>query len=442
MLAERRGDSENTCVNDKSIKWAIVCLFVFLYVPFLYQQGYKRAYENPGDFPTLYWGAKLAYVERRSPYVEGAFAEAETQVKRRVFPYLYPPQSLLAFYPFTLVSYDAAKVWLLIISHVCVLVFIYLFFFRIAPFDPPPPVRGLTAALMIVYILSFNPIVDNFAWGQINLIVLALLCLAWLAFKKRGRALSIAAPLSLAILLKTYPILLLPLLVIKKRFHAAAAVLALLCVYTLVAWLVLPRSLWGDWLTNVLPSGGYGQKPFDLFLPVEPWNHSINGFFVFLQDRCPELLGISTGLITRPLSYLLAASVAAVTVGLSYFSTRRGLGEKSFDIEVSLFLLMIFLVAPLSWEHHLVFVLPSALFAIYFLLLGGAGRAAVLFVIASLFIIAWDFPRDEMYRFNGILALTNAIKFFAVFGLWVFVAKKLWERLRDGSAVNRAASGA
>jgi alpha-1,2-mannosyltransferase len=420
----------------------IVCLFIFIYAPFLYQQGYKRAFENPGDFPTLYWGPKLAFVEHRSPYVGGAFTEAEAEVNRHVFPYLYPPPSLLAFYPLSLVSYDAAKVCLISINHVCFLVIIYLLFFRIAPFGPPLTWSGLTAALMTVYVLTYYPVIDNFAWGQINLIVLALLCFAWLAFKKGGHALSIAVPLSLAILLKTYPVLLLPLLVVKKRFHAAAVVVALLCVYAFVAWNVLPRGLWGDWVINVMPTGGYGQRPFNLFLPVEPWNHSINGFFLFLQDRYPVLAGFSTGLITKPLSYLLAASVAAITVGLSYFSTRRGSGEKVLDIEVSLFLLMIFLVAPLSWEHHLVYVLPAALFAIYFLLAGDTRRTTALLVIASLFVIAWDFPRDDMFLFTGLWALTNAIKFFAVFALWVFVAAKLWDRLRDSPAVSPATGAA
>lgn len=429
-------------MNDKSIKRIIVCLFIFIYVPFLYQQGYRRAFENPGDFPTLYWGARLAYVEHRSPYVDGVFVEAEQQVNRRVFPYLYPPQSLLVFYPFSLISYDAAKVWLISINHVCILIFIYLFFFRIAPFDIPPPWRGLSAVLMLVYVLNYNPVIDNFAWGQINLIVLALLCFAWLAFKRGGHALSIAVPLSLAVLLKTYPILLLILLVIKKRFAAAALVVLLMGLYTLVAWNVLPRGLWGDWLTNVAPTGGYGQRPFNLFLPVEPWNHSINGFFLFIQDRRPELLGISTALITKPLTYLLAGSVAAITVGLSYLSTRRDSGKSTFDIEVSLFLLMIFLIAPLSWEHHFVYVLPAALFAIYFLLFGQTRRAVVPLVVASLFVIAWDFPRDEMYALGGVLALSNAIKFCAAFALWVFIAKKLWDRLQDGTVAGSLAGDA
>jgi alpha-1,2-mannosyltransferase len=417
-------------VNEKSIKPALACLFVLLYVPFLYQYGYRWAFANPGDFPTIYRATKLVFDEGGSPYTHDALKSFEAEVNRRVFPYLYPPPSLLAFYPFSLFSYNVAKVLLLVVSHVCFLAVLYLIFVRIRPFGGEA--TWLEAALMSVYVLTFNPVIDNFAWGQINLIVLALICLAWLAFKRGRHALLIALPLSLAVLLKTYPILLLPLLVIRKRFAAAAAVVALLGLYSLAAWLVLPRGLWADWSLNVAPTGGYGQRPFDLFLPVEPWNHSINGFFTFIYDRRPEFLGTQMRYITGPLSYLLSASVAAATAGLSFLSALKKTGERTLDVEVALFLLMIFLIAPLSWEHHLVYALPAALLAVHFLLRGGTGRGAAIGVVASLLVIAWDIPRDEMYLINGPLTILNAVKFFAAFALWCFVAWKLWGEVRGG----------
>jgi hypothetical protein len=240
-------------------------------------------------------------------------------------------------------------------------------------------------------------------------------------------------PLSLAILLKTYPVLLLPLLVVRKRYAAAGAVVGLLALYALAAWLVLPQQLWGDWVRNVLPTGGYGLRPFNLFLPVEPWNHSINGFLLFVDDRTHTLFGMPTRWLTRPLTYLLAGAVAAATVGLSFLSARRGRAGKTLDLEVALFLLMMFLVAPLSWEHHLVYALPAALFAIDFLLRGRVGAPAAAAVVAALFVLAWDFPRDEMFWIKGPLSFVNAVKFFAAFGLWVFLAWRAWEDLRAGA---------
>jgi hypothetical protein len=415
------------------MKWAVACLFVLMYGPWVWQHGYLQSQRGVGDFPSIYWGSRLAFVEHRSPYVEGAFSEAAAALDRRVFPYLYPPSSLLAFYPFSLVEYDTAKLILLVTSHACFLGFLYLFFFKIKAVEPGGDSRWLLAASLVAYVLNFYPVADNFVWGQINLPILLLVCVAWLALKRGWNAFAVAVPLSLAILLKTYPILLLPLLVFRKRYGAAALVVALVAAYGLVSWLVLPRGLWHDWATNVAPTGGYGQQPFQLFFPVEPWNHSINGFGCFVQDRIKTVFGVPSRYFTTPLTYLLCAFVGLSTVGLSLLSALRRTGAKTFDLEVATYLQMMFLVAPLSWEHHIVYVLPSALLAIDMLFKDGARRRVLVAVLASLFVMAWDFPRDDMFYFSGILAATNTIKFFAVFIVWAFCAWRLREAVRAGA---------
>src|SRR4051794_25286702 len=125
------------------MKWAVACLFVLLYVPWLWQHGYLQSLRGVGDFPSIYWGARLAFVEHRSPFVMGAFDGVQAMLNQRVFPYLYPPSSLLAFYPFSLVTYDAAKLILLLVSHACFLGFLYLFFFRIKAVESDAPSRWL-----------------------------------------------------------------------------------------------------------------------------------------------------------------------------------------------------------------------------------------------------------------------------------------------------------
>jgi len=415
------------------LKWAVACLFVLLYVPWVWQHGYLQSLRGVGDFPSIYYGARLAFVERRSPYVEGVFQPVEAALNQRVFPYLYPPSSLLAFYPFSLVEYDTAKVILLATSHACFLLFLYVFFFKIKAVEPEGNSRWLLAALLVAYVLNFYPVVDNFVWGQINLPILLLVCVSWLALKRGWNAFAVAVPLSLAVLLKTYPIVLLPLLVFRKRYGAAALVVALVVAYGLVSWLLIPRGLWHDWATNVAPTGGYGERPFQLFFPVEPWNHSVNGFGCFVQDRIKTVFGVPSKRLTTPFTYLLCAFVGLVTVGLSLLSARKGTGEKTFDLEVATYLQMMFLVAPLSWEHHIVYVLPSALLALEMLFRGGARRRVLAPVLASLFVLAWDFPRDEMFLLSGVLALSNPIKFFAVLVMWAFCAWRLRDAVRAGA---------
>src|ERR1700749_1047304 len=188
------------------MKWAVACLFVLMYGPWVWQHGYLQSLRGVGDSPTIYWGARLAFVEQRSPYAEGAFSEAAAALDQRVFPDLYPPSSLLAFYPFSLVEDDTAKVMLLVTSPACFLLFLYVFLFKIKAIEPEGNTRWLVAALLAAYVLNFYPVVDNFVWGQINLPILLLVCVAWLALKRGWNAFAVAVPLSLAILLKTYPI--------------------------------------------------------------------------------------------------------------------------------------------------------------------------------------------------------------------------------------------
>lgn len=411
----------------------MACLFVLLYVPWLWQHAYLQSLRGVGDFPSIYYGARLAFVEHRSPYVEGVFQPVEAALNQRVFPYLYPPSSLLAFYPFTLVEYDAAKAILLVTSHACFLLFLYLFFIKIKAIEPEGNSRWLLAALLVAYLLNFYPVVDNFVWGQINLPILLLVCVAWLALKRGWNAFAVAVPLSLAVLLKTYPIVLVPLLVFRKRYGAAALVVALVVAYGLVSWLVIPQGLWRDWATNVAPTGGYGQRPLGLFFPVEPWNHSINGFGCFVQDRIKTVFGVPSKNMTTPLTYLLCALVGLVTVGLSLLSALRKTGAKTLDFEVATYLQMMFLVAPLSWEHHIVYVLPSALLAAEMLFRDGARPLVLAPVLASLFVLAWDFPRDDMFFLSGVLALSNGIKFYAVLALWAFCAWRLRDAVRANS---------
>jgi len=96
--------------------------------------------------------------------------------------------------------------------------------------------------------------------------------------------------------------------------------------------------------------------------------------------------------------------------------------------------LMMFLVAPLSWEHHLVYALPAALFAIHFLLKGTTRPLAAVGALAALFILAWELPRDDLFPLQGVLGLSNALKFFAALGLWMFMAKRMWDGLRENSS--------
>ncbi len=409
-------------MSKRPTKQIVVWLFIFIYSAFVYQHGVKQLLEPNIDFPAFYWGAKLAFVEHRSPYTVDAFAEAKVQIEQHIFPYLYPPQSLLVFYPLTFFRYGVAKAVMLIINHACILLFMYLFFFKITEINIEEKFYEFTIPLFIVYTLGFYPVVANLIHGQINQIVLLLLCLTWYAMKKQAGSWLIALPLSMAILMKTYPALFILLLIINKRYRAVLWVCALLLAYSIVAYLVLPHAVWTDWVTNVLPTGGYGQVPFNLFSPAEMRNHSINGFIsrIFLKNEFSEALWPNPAL-ARTLPYLLSFCVVAISIGVCYLASRSGHDAgRLIDLEFSVFLLLMIMVGPLSWESHLVFVLPPALIAISCLLARRRSYFLQLMVVLSLFVIAWDIPITYPALRKGVLTLAIAAKFYAVVVLWIY----------------------
>lgn len=413
----------------------VLWLAAFLYVPFLAHFVWYFRKLRIVDLPSFFWAAKLAFEQGVSPYDPQAFQEAVALAGQRVHPYLYPPPSLLVFYPLSLLSFDAARVLVLVGNHVMFLLLGYLLLWRVARLD-----RGGAASLafFVAYLLLCEPVTLTIVLGQVNLLVLVLLLVLWLALREDAHPLLVGLPLSLAILVKAYPALFLLPLLAQRKYRAVAATLGLLALHLLVAGLVIPAPAWRDWLTSVLPTGGYGRVPLGLFSPAAAWNQSLNGFTsrLFLENEFSEAL-LPSEAAARSVPYLLAAALLGATLWTSWRIARRADAGRFLDLELSLWLVAMFAVAPLSWEHHLVFVLPAGVLALHFLIGGetrprwglGAGLAA--------FLIAWAPPLDAAVFKRGLLTLVISGELYAVLVLWVH----LWSRARRALAGQALAVG-
>lgn len=403
-------------------------LTAFLYVPFLVHFIWYFRKLRIVDLPSFFWAAKLAFERGVSPYDPQAFQEAAALVGQRVHPYLYPPPSLLVFYPLSLVSFDAAKVLVLVVNHALLLLLGYLLLWSVARLDR----RGAaTLAFFVAYLLLDEPVRLTIVHGQVNLLVLVLLLLFWLALREDARPLLIGLPLSLAILVKAYPALFLLPLLAQRKYRAVAATLGLLAVPVAVAGFVVPLPAWRDWLTNVLPTGGYGRVPLGLFSPAAAWNQSLNGFTarLFLENEFSEAL-LPSEAAARSVPYLLAAALVAATFWMSGRVAGRADARRFLDLELSLWLVVMFAVAPLSWEHHLVFVLPAGVLALHLLIEEETRpRWAIVAGLAAL-LVAWAPPLDAAVFKHGLLTLVISGELYAALVLWAF----LWSRARHALA--------
>ncbi len=384
---------------DNRNRLALGLIFLFLYVPFLVDNGVRAAHEQAVDLPSFYYASDAAFNHQASPYRPAAWQRLQGQLGQHVFPYLYPPPSLLFFLPLSWFSYHGVKVAALVVNHLSMLALLYLLLFRIftvvRPGAPPAPDRpgsGLVGwvalPLLLLYVLQFHPVAVTMDHGQINLAVLVLLSLFWVALRERRPGALTALPLAGAILLKTYPVLFLPLLLIRRRWRTAAWTGAYLTGAVAVSWLVLPRQAWSDWFTTVLPTGGYAEQPLGAFSPAIPWNQSINGFAarLFLS---PVYTHHPRPLLAKLVPLVAALLILGVLVWLAVRLTRRH-ETRYLNDEFVTVLLSMFLVAPLSWEHHLVFVLPAAMLALIQLLTGRLSLRASVGV--GLVVSCWPGP--------------------------------------------------
>ena len=411
--------------GSKVLLW----LFIFAYVPFLLAHGIDALKQPAVDFPPLYSATKATFDQGRSPYGEGAFEQQALALGRWVPPFIYPPPSLLVVYPLHFFSYDGAKAMMLVVNHLC-LIFASVFMLRSLfreEFARIP--HQLGGALAIVYILLFDPAVVTLQLGQVNLLLLVCLCLMWHALKRNGSALAIAIPLSLAIVIKTYPGLLVLLLITCRRYKAAGLTLALYAVYCAASHLLLPSGIWSDWLIKVLPNGDEAHPG--------PWNQNIRAFIArtFMPNGFSEAL-LPMPALVKPSIMLLSLCVLGATVWVSYRAWRKPNGTRRVDLLTSLYLFTMFLIAPVSWEHHFIYLLPC-LVLVLLMLLSGEVQGQWRWIIAlSLCLIAWRLPIFGEGLRKGPWVLLISAKFYPAVALWIFFFVRA---LRDSrSADNRS----
>lgn len=299
------------------------------------------------DLPSFFYAAQAAFNLGLSPYDPFTIAHYAELLGQRVYPFLYPPAALPAFYPLSLVGYPAAAALVLAVNLALTgWLTAWLWHRHLAGL----PARGVRVAAALA-LVAFDPITQTLLKGQVNLAVLALVL--WGADRlaaARGEG-ACGVALGLATVLKTYPAVLLAVFLARRRYAVVAAAAATWAALAGLSLMLLPVDLWRQWLGEVAPSATYAATPFALLPPGYPSNQGLNGFFVRL---------IADGHGAATATWLGSAVVAATTAWALWL--RRAAGAPAFvPYAVALTLAAIVLVAPLSWLHHHVFLLPGLL---------------------------------------------------------------------------------
>ncbi|MEW2164796.1 glycosyltransferase 87 family protein [Streptomyces sp. NPDC007084] len=255
------------------------------------------------------------------------------QVPGTTYGFTYPPFAALGMLPLALVGLRTAIVLALLVNLAALAVVVGILV--------GPALRrygwfgfALTACLLPL----FEPLRDTFSFGQVNLVLLALvLGDAWLLSHGHGRRAGVGIGLAAAV--KLTPALFIVLLLLARRRRAAGVATAVAAAATgLAAWVApaASRFYWTDALWDTARVGRLAYVS----------NQSVQGVLARLA---------APGEPSRALWVTAALLVLCVWA----WRTSRALAAEDWTAAFALTGLAACLVSPITWVHHLVWLLPS-----------------------------------------------------------------------------------
>jgi alpha-1,2-mannosyltransferase len=275
----------------------------------------------------VYRGAVMWWLDGHSLY---SFHLGHT-----TYGFTYPPFAALCMVPLALVTARTAAVLTTAASAAVVVAITYWLLTPLARRHGWS--RWFAVALGVPVVLAMEPIRETLGYGQVNMLIFALVVADVVALR-RGRGWA-GAGIGLATALKLTPGLFIVLLVLTGRRRAAAVATGTFLSATLLALVVNPAGSWQYWTSALWDTSRVG--------PVDKWsNQSLLGMTARLADP---------GQPDRRLWALLAVLVLVLGMWRAVRAHRRG----DDLVAVTLIGLTACLTSPISWTHHLYWVVPA-----------------------------------------------------------------------------------
>ena len=324
-------------------------------------------------------------------------------------PFLYPPTTLPLFVPLTWFGLDLSLLLFELLSLAC-LVYLFLAVLKTAEEEQWPASWWLVA---IVALTAFYGVAQTLQYGQVNLVATASLAYAWRCTRAgRGQAFAVAVALFVATLLKTYPALLLLAFVVRRDWKVVGWFLVLALADLALTGATISADVWRVYLGEVVPSGRFGVTPRGLSADTLVWSQSLNGALVKLaSEAVAARMGSAVQL------------VVLVLAGLALLRRRHDERRQFYDFAIGMLMVVAFLITPLAWSHHYVFLIP-ALACFASLLNGdrpaGNGWHAWLLFASVAIAVKWPelFAHDRATKFVMALPITGPLALLVMFLLW------------------------
>jgi alpha-1,2-mannosyltransferase len=252
------------------------------------------------------------------------------------YGFTYPPFAALCMLPMALVGWHTA---IAIATTLSVLAAGALVYWTVDPIARRQGWnRWFAFGLAGIAFAVLNPVRDTFSFGQINLLLMALVFADCRQLARGGRFAGIG--IGLAAALKLTPAVFVVYLVITRRRRAAALAVGTAVGATLLGQLAAPRSshfFWHQALWDTKRIGALGYIS----------NQSLQGMLARLAPTAPSR----------------AVWAVAVLLVLAVWGYRARRADRCGDQTAGFALtgLASCLVSPITWVHHLVWTVPALL---------------------------------------------------------------------------------
>ncbi|MBX7266162.1 DUF2029 domain-containing protein [Micromonospora sp. Llam7] len=198
--------------------------------------------------------------------------------------------------------------------------------------------RWYAFALAGCLLAALNPVRDTVSFGQVNLLLMALVYLdLWLL--ERGRR-GAGVGIGLAAAIKLTPAVFVGYLLVTRRWRAAATAVATAAAATLFAAAVAPNATRAYFTEALWDTGRVGRLEYVS-------NQSLLGLVARLDPAHPDRL------------LWLALVAGALVVWWVRVRVRRAAGSGDERAGFALTGVLALLISPITWVHHLVWLVPG-----------------------------------------------------------------------------------
>jgi alpha-1,2-mannosyltransferase len=249
--------------------------------------------------------------------------------------FTYPPFAVLCLLPLAIGTETTATVLLTTVSAGLVVLTTWWLVGPVARRHGWP--RVFAVGLAVPLVVAMEPVRETLGWGQIDLVVAALVLADVVALRGGRRWAGVGIGLATAI--KLTPGVFVVYLALTRRWRAAAVAAGTFAAATLLGVVVDPVASVRYWTSTLWQTGRVGP-------PADPNDQSLLGLLA--RVAAP-----------RPPSTALWAALAAVVLvaGLSRAARLQRRGDDLAGFVVTG--LVGCLVSPISWVHHLYWVVPA-----------------------------------------------------------------------------------